>query len=120
MIAQVNYITEEIKPHLIDKKWSSHPNTTDKILFEFDSNGTFRLSTAGNQVGLESYYLTSDNCYNDRSNFDESKKGQNSDGNYIKTQGFCYEIEFYPTYDKFRIKQTNESNSKWRDFFLVN
>jgi hypothetical protein len=40
--------------------------------------------------------------------------------NYIQTNGFCYQIDFYPTMDKFRMKKSEEPESKWRDFFLVN
>jgi hypothetical protein len=59
------------------------------------------------------YYFTTDDCQSIRIPFQESKIGQSSTGNKIKTAGLCYEVEVFPSLDKFRIKPTNRAGGKF-------
>ncbi len=117
--AQRNFITDNVQEELQNKLWSSDPESNMKVMFQFKSEGTLHLYTAGNEVGFEDFYVTTEDCRDSRVEFDLAKVGTSSSGNYIKTQAFCYKIEFYSGFQKFRIKPSAAADSQWQTFYLL-
>lgn len=105
-------ITSNIQSNLLNKNWSSDPNSNKAVMFVFKKTKLYVYSN-GNEIGHEDYYLTEKD-----STFKDSEIGGISSGNYIKTRRFCYIIEFYPDFKKFRIRAKN--SLKWQDYYLLN
>jgi hypothetical protein len=105
-------VTSNIQSNLLNKNWSSDPNSDKAVMFVFKETQLYVYSN-GNEIGYEDYYLT-----NTDSTFNDSDIGSVSSGNYIKTRRLCYVIEFYSDFKKFRIRAKN--SPKWQDYYLLN
>jgi len=115
-IISAQMISTDIQSHLLNKNWSSKPNTDQAVKFNFTDTQLF-LYSSGRSLANSFYYITNTDCNTFPSPFDDSKIGSTSSANYIKTKGLCYIIEFYPDLTKFRIRPTN--SNEWQDFYLL-
>ena len=111
-----NYLQTNIQQHIVNKYWSSELGVTGKVVFYF---GQDQWSSHINQrkIGSANYYFTDIPCNDLSSIFDNSKIGNSSSGNYIRTIPYCYLIEISSDFQKIRIKTSNEN--KWRTFYLL-
>lgn len=113
------YLTTNVQQHIVKKYWSNEEGTTGKAVFYFGQN---QMSTYINQkkLGSGNYYFTNISCNDPSSIFDNSKIGNSSSGNYIKTDRYCYVIEISPDFQKIRIKKSYDNDTKWQTFYLLN
>lgn len=110
------YIQNNIQEHLVNKKWS-HNAGNKKITFLYKDTGVFHLYIDNTEIGTENYYVTTvSDCGTNPVSFDNSKIGQISQGNYIKTFRECFIIEIQSDYQKIRLKRA--FSSKWIIYYL--
>ncbi|TDD98561.1 hypothetical protein [Flavobacterium cellulosilyticum] len=112
-----SYLETNIQQHIVNKYWSNEAGTTGKVVLYFGQN---QLSTYINQkkFGSGNYYFTNISCNDSSSIFDNSKIGNSSSGNYIKTDRYCYLIEISTNLQQIRMKKSYDN--KWQTFYLLN
>lgn len=116
-----NMITSNIQEKLINKTWTftkESPKRKVTISFLYKENGFAYVFINGKELGFEEYYIMNESCKNISEPFDKELIGTSSNGNYIRTQRNCYVIEFYPGFEKIRLKKSYENDSKWQDYNL--
>lgn len=110
-----NMITSNIQTHLINNRWSSIQNSSKAVVFYFKERQLFVLVN-NKELANSDYYFTETDCTT-TSSFESLKIGSSSSGNYIKTKGRCYIIEFFKGYQKFRLKSMNDL--KWQEYYIL-
>jgi len=113
-----NYITSNIQQNLINKYWSSTLNDSKKIVFHF-TNNQIHVYSNGKRVASDLYYMTNISCNSPSIQFDNSKVGTLSEGNFIKNQRSCFVVELYDGLQKFRLKRSYETDDKWQTYYLL-
>lgn len=109
-------INLNVQEHVLNKKWTSNTERENVMVVEFTDDKAFFFAN-GRALMNSEYYFSNSDCENSLITFDQAKVGRRTSDNIIKTKGFCYEIEVFPSLSKIRMRRINSPN--WQEFDLV-